>query len=597
MDDRKEVVFSDLGALCAPQFNISPVRELYKWNAVPYETAEVKGTMLVSLQEGRPGNVTLDPGLTGWYRVFVGQYHDSQSVNVKLSGDGAFTNFASGGEAGYARHAVEDVYWKSADMTGEQVVIGKYRAGSPADAAIAWLRFVPMDAGEAAAFRADQAREDRKRIYATHDMHGMLSIAAPQDQDDWRTIVQAYEQSDVKWFSMENILIFDGGVSTGNPDNFAYPRPGDEMVQKGLKPKYTCPMIADLCGFGHRMGLKMCVSMRMGAWGIEFPYDQMYFTNTFMEEHRELRCVDRDGTPIDALSYVYPEVRSYIIGQFVRMAATGCDAVEMIYTRGVPYVLFEAPFVERFEKKYGQDPRYLPLDDERVTAERCAVMTEFVRELRAALDAAGRKNVGLHARTQFSLYDCRHVGEDLETWAKEGLIDTVISYPQRIREVLRGDVWRDGDPEHLDPDKYERYMRGAPESIIYRRQDFQFMPPMEDSRGVLRGPKDQAERVAEFMALERYGVTVYLEIMPRYMPAEEYRKRALELYGCGCGHISLWDTYGRVPNKVQWSMIRRLGHKDELSCWSDGRGEYYSYHRLLRIGDKDVSRYVPAWGG
>ena len=100
------------------------------------------------------------------------------------------------------------------------------------------------------------------------------------------------------------------------------------------------------------------------------------------------------------------------------------------------------------------------------------------------------------------------------------------------------------------------------------------------------------------MRLEReYGVRVYIEIMPRAMSAAEYKARALALYEAGCGGISLWDTYVRVPQRSTWSMVRRLGHRDELAGFDPGEGEWYSTHRLLKIGGQDVSRYEPSWGG
>ena len=71
----------------------------------------------------------------------------------------------------------------------------------------------------------------------------------------------------------------------------------------------------------------------------------------------------------------------------------------------------------------------------------------------------------------------------------------------------------------------------------------------------------------------------------------------MELYELGAEHLSFWDTYNRVPNRVQWSMISRLGHKEELKDFTDGNGELYSYRRIMKIGGKDVSRYLPAWGG
>ena len=81
------------------------------------------------------------------------------------------------------------------------------------------------------------------------------------------------------------------------------------------------------------------------------------------------------------------------------------------------------------------------------------------------------------------------------------------------------------------------------------------------------------------------------------MPPEEFRDFALELYRYGCERFSLWDTYSRVPNRVQWSMVRRLGHKAELQSFSDGEGEFWRVLPIVTIGGQDVSRYVPSFGG
>ena len=81
------------------------------------------------------------------------------------------------------------------------------------------------------------------------------------------------------------------------------------------------------------------------------------------------------------------------------------------------------------------------------------------------------------------------------------------------------------------------------------------------------------------------------------MSTEEYRDRALELYGCGAERISLWDTYNRAPRKRPWTMISRLGHKQELASYDSGEGTLYSVQRILKVAGKDISRYLPAWGG
>jgi len=236
--DRVEVVFSDLGAQCTPRAYLSDKRELYKWCAVPFATARYRGSMLNSMTRGRPQPVILEPELTGWYRIFIGMGPWNASVNLKLRSDGACTNFGWQNPYGgrYVEHnAVEEVYWKAADMTGESVVISKYRRGDPKNATLAWLRFAPMSEDEVTAHKADVARTDTKRLYATNDMHGVLIFTDPVDAADWRSLVQCHEQSDVEWLSMENAMIYNGDTSTGDDDNFAYPRDYDATFQRAKK--------------------------------------------------------------------------------------------------------------------------------------------------------------------------------------------------------------------------------------------------------------------------------------------------------------------------------------------------------------------------
>jgi hypothetical protein len=71
----------------------------------------------------------------------------------------------------------------------------------------------------------------------------------------------------------------------------------------------------------------------------------------------------------------------------------------------------------------------------------------------------------------------------------------------------------------------------------------------------------------------------------------------LRLYERGAEGISLWDTYNRVPNRQQWTMVRRLGHKDELAQYSSGEGDLYRYIPVLRINGQNISLYKPMWGG
>lgn len=596
-----EIVFCDLGNVCEPKDNISELRRRDKWASVAYETSSYQGTMLVSMYDAVAEDVLLDPKLKGMYKIYVGLYgyfNTENIVDIKLSKDESFVHMATSFERNFSEQYVEEVFWRASEMEGQQVVIGKHLSKTySASAMIAWIRFVPMTEEEIIAYEADCEKQKNKRIYATNDMHGMLCYYDMSTREAWRNVVQEYIHSDVEWLAME-YLLNDGELSYVDVENFMFATANDKSFSKRLTLDYSQDMLRDLVKMGHRNGLKMCISLRICEWNFEFPHDKIAFERKFWTNNKALRCVDRDGQIIEYLSFAHKEVRDYLVEQFVKMAQTGCDAVQVLFSRGWPYVLFERPFLELFESRYHTDARCLAMDDERIVAVKCEIMTDFMKQLRQALDQVRETSrVELHAKVLFSMYDCKYMGLDLEEWAKLGLVDAIVSDERRIREVLDESVWMDETREKIDLKKYTDYVRCAKEDVI--RYDYDtFFAPFPDSKGVLRGPVDQRERISEFMQLEKqYGVTVYIEIMPRRMSTNRIKEKALEIYDCGCEHIGLWDTYSRVMRKVEWSMWKRIGHKEELKTFSDGEGDLYRRVRILKIGGKDVSRYRPIWGG
>ena len=494
---------------------------------------------------------------------------------------------------------MEEFLWRCADMTGESLTLTRKLDASNYHSLISAIRFVPMSEDELAEYLREEARTDTKRIYATDDMHNRLYFTHPRTLDDWRSVAFNYMHSDVEWLSIEQIRNFVScRLPTNDTANFCFPRAGDHNVQEQYPLFDYDEVLKTVVDQGHRQGLKMSVSLRMGAWGLTYPFDQYYFDCDFMQENPQWRTYDRNGDEISAMSYAYPEVRQFMVNELVHMARSGCDAVTLIWHRGIPYVLFEKPVADRFFELYGEYPYELPLDDPRLNALHCEIMTGLMREIRTALDAEfGKGKIGLHVRTLYSPYDTKYVGLDVEQWAREGLIDAVISYPVRFHEMLPDEVWEDKAHTRIDLEKYTKFVRTKGGATIHPG-DFELIPPIENSRGELCGPDGQKEHVAEWMALEKkYGVKVYFEIMPRQLPNEEFKRRALDLYNCGAERIALWDTCCRAEPRAMWVAAGRLGHKDELADMDVGEGEYYHRFRVYRTANSDFSRYEPFWGG
>ena len=597
---KKDAFFADLAAICAQPERLSSERRLGFWQTVDYETRLGKGVMLAAQNKNRPADVWLCPVLTGWYRIYVGVVAlvggwQQNSVHLRLTDDPASTQFKPASDM--VGGGIEEVFWKCADLTGQQIELKKY-SGEPnrGDCILGWLRFEPMTAQDVDDFQKDEASTHTKTIYAANDMHCMAYLFGAQEQRDWDMAAQPYEQSDVEWLSVENVRVADG-VHTVPAEEFSFARDGDENVLRSFSAAYTDDMLKNLVRRGHAMGLKMCVSQRMGAWCNTFPLDQTVFENSFYATHPEFRCVDRDGAVTEAMSYGYPKVRSYITNQLLRQAANGFDAVELMFHRGVPYVLFEQPFLKRFSERYGDDPRELPWDDPRITEIRCAIMTEYVRELRSALDSAGFSRVSIHVRAGHTLYDNRLIGLDVETLAREGLIDTVIVYPARWRENLNGDVWQDGEGHKIDLGKYPAFTRQGDQSVIIRQEGFYLLEPIPDSHGAFPAPNTERERIAEWTELENQtGVRIYFDLMPRHMSAAEYRRRLLEIYDAGGKRISLWDTQERAAERRVWNLLRRAGHRDEILAAAPDENGCCARYRFLFLGGKSVGRVRPSWG-
>lgn len=594
----QEILLTQLADCFGPRENLSPYGLKSKWRSIPYRTGNISGTMLSSLGGACPDDISFDPKLSGWYKIYVCVPTFSHTeVLLKLTQDDAFYRIIPLHTDGLTFTRLEESFWRYAKLDGQSIIMSKktLNPAEPLTSVLAWLRFVPMEDREVDALMARRSDTSTKCIYATDDVHNRLYFCTDMEEPEkWDIIVQPYEDSDVEWLSLEEITTFISGPCVSDPDVFAFLREGDRTLQKARDSFDSFAILERLVRKGQAAGLKMSLSLRMGAWGIGYPFDQCYFDLPMYLENPQWRCVMRDGVAAAAFSYAYPEVRQYLIDTLIKMAQCGCDAVTLIAHRGIPYVLYEEPVAQKFRALYGEDPYDLPLDDPRLNAVHCQVMTDFFRQVRTALDKAlPDRHVQIHLRALHSIYDNQYVGIDCETLAREGLVDAIISYPNRYRELLGEDcVMPNG---RIDLNKYRQYVNDPFVKPYLHQGDKSCFEPVPDSRGIPQGPKDVEENARQWTALEaRTGVKVYMDIMPRIMEPSLLRDRTLELYRSGITRFALWDTYGRVPVKSMWSVARNMGHRAQLE--SDNTPPYRLY-QLKELAGNDISRSLPIWGG
>ena len=595
----QEFLFSELDKYFEPKSHISPDGLKSKWRAVPYRTGDICGTMLSSLPEGTPEDICFDPQLTGWHKIYIAvpAFHNLE-LNIKLSQDKGFFKVGPSVATSINCTHIEESFWRYAKMDGQAFIVSKSYMDprNPRPSMLAWLRFVPMTEEEVAALLAERTCKDHKRIYATDDMHNRLYHDRPSvDPDFWQSVVLPYEDSDVEWLSLERITAFiSGNCPQNDPENYAFLRSGDRVLQE-QRDTYDSPAITkDLVRTGHERGLKMSLSLRMGAWGIGFPFDQCYFDYDYYLQRPHLRCIMRDGVPAAAFSYAYEEVQQHFIDLLLEMADSGCDAVVLIAHRGIPYLQYEEPVAARFRAAYGEDPYDRPLDDPQLNAIHCQIMMEFFRKVRKALDEAHPdRHIELHLRTLYSIYDTKYIGIDAEALAAEGLLDAIISYPSRYREIYGKDcILPNG---RVDMERYKAFVNNPNEKAFLFQSDLLDFPPFPDSHGDPTGPLSLKECVTQWMKLEqKYGVKIYMDILPRIMSPEEQLRRAQELYIAGAERFSLWDTYVRVIARGMWATSRKIGHKAEVLAGFEPDTKLYRVHELA---GNNISRYYPIWGG
>jgi hypothetical protein len=86
-----------------------------------------------------------------------------------------------------------------------------------------------------------------------------------------------------------------------------------------------------------------------------------------------------------------------------------------------------------------------------------------------------------------------------------------------------------------------------------------------------------------------------LNLMPRKLPPEEFRRRAHALYKVGTEFLFFWDSDQRNDFDPSWTALRRLGHRDELEAWTRAGSPKLERpgSNLKKLGDWDLSYVTP----
>ena len=230
-------------------------------------------------------------------------------------------------------------------------------------------------------------------------------------------------------------------------DNYhAYAAPEEKLDWSWLETYKSLDTLKEAVSYGHEIGLEI------HAWVTINEDDHPWaLTSRFSRQHPHYRWVKRSGMPYNSqLSFAFEEVRQYKLGLLKEILEYDIDGVFFDWVRtgdirnapqatpdGTADFGYEKPLVEAFQKQHSRNPCEIPNNDESWVRFRAQPQTVFMRDAHKLIKA---KNNNLpiavmgYAAWAWRGYTPHINGNlyglliDVETWAKEGLIDEAVAW-------------------------------------------------------------------------------------------------------------------------------------------------------------------------
>lgn len=560
---------------CQPRGALSGRMEQGRWQLITYETEELKGVMVGALSIINAPNLTIPLDAAGWHKVYIGYwnpshlYDDDPIIKVKLSDQPAFRIFHEDVSADRQDSTfLREAFFDHADLTGQDLVIGKSNGILGKQMFFAYVKLVPMSAEEVEQVTNDRADLSTRKLAVSIDGASFLHLCEFSTPTDILSLVEPYRHSDVG-------RIF-WAVSYGALTNYPTKVKGAQFRTEGAWPnlidqvyedrdhgitsrhrgeKQTLNTLRALAADGlipqqvaadhvHGMGvgIKFDLMFRMGILG-NLP--RQPDRGDFVSEHPEYRQVLRDGTVVEKASYAFPEVQGLMLN-LIREATTLIDAdgINLCYTRGPRFLSYEQPILDAFSGKYGEDARSVDPTDPRLLQIRVGIMTDFMYKVRQTLDEVGAEK---GKRLELSIWAWPHdqpvwLGErpieeglDIRAWIKAGLLDSVVS---RGRDPDTGIYGIDSDYISL----------GKAHNCKFILADGEYMHGLGEER-------------------RRHWLSAAAE--------------------AGVEYFAYWDADFAQINPELWAWLRRMGHREEQLNWDHDAHQIKSI-RLHKIDGIDV---------
>lgn len=562
----RAIVLTDLSKMQPAAGLITGKRQKGKWKMIPFTTAEWKGTALSIYSATNPPVVRLPLEQRGWHAVYIGLATTSGGFNIggngiraKLSDEAVFKRMANNLALLENRRAViQECFLTVAELKGQSVEIAPL-PGQPAT--VCYVKLVPMSAAEV---KAAQAPSKHRTSIATFDGHSWIWPFKPTTAEELAEEFRGFEGTDIGkwWFQVtgadlvcypSKVGTYPGEGTTDFPTGAyaAYTKSLETMFKKGINPLKVARDAAKA------QGAEFHVMLRPAGWAGSMPYEET-FNSKFFYQHPEWRCIDRDGTPTFFMSYANPEVRRQLLDIFRETLELQPEGVGFLFNRGMPLMLWEDAFCQRFQQMHNADAKSVPDDDPRIHATRAAIMTGFMTEVRALLDETAAKQ-GRKERYKISLgtfaqeADNQRWGLDLPTWIQRGLVDelatTWFAYHTSFTKT----------PGKVDMDYYRRITKGT------NTKAYPMVIAWKTGK-----PRDLCKNVAAYLLKGDPGVAIWDPQVQKGWPEGS-------------------------PGNV-FDVLGRLGHRDDLLRWAKQGVPQPLAIPLTQLDENYFSRWFPNTG-
>ncbi len=583
--ENKELLFNELDKCVSVKLSASPSKN--KWQKIPYKANGKSGVMLACGENSFPKPIEIDLKVKGTYKIYLclGQITANTLMEISLSNEEGKTAIVPSNlffVNGYPRWGVyeyaEEFLFKIADLTNNKIIINKPRNfecpvfHQPISCCLLYIRLEEVTSEELTEIK-NSHNNKTVQYHLDADYFGECDY---KTTSDYLGRIKMLENGNI-----DSVICESDFDSPFLKEPKCYYQKFRRNYKKAInkfngKREEIFSKIAD---YVHLSNAEILHGHRLGFGDFALPYYQLNESSE-QSKCKEYLCELRNGGKAGFLSYAYKEVRELKIKHIVETLPDYFDGVSLFFHRAT-CVLFEKPVIEKVMKDYQIDARKLPFSDYRLNETLSYFVTEFIKELKTALEnkakALNKKPYKINAVVFYDLESSKQFGYDVETWLKEDLIDSVSQGLMKYYEDTDGVLDENG---LIDVDKYIE--KENEQVVIKRCYD-------HDKTRIIDGAKGFNELT------KKYGKKFYSALAWQHAPYEYQLDLAKKSYESGMENFICWNANHICQKPPVLNAVKEIGNKENIL--KDSVNVFRKTVRITQIDGNDISEFDLNWKG